>query len=124
MHKRILVVDDDPVIRVLIEEYLSNQGYEVMVVADGSECLDTLSDFQPDILVLDLIMPELNGVDVLKSVRANPNTEKLPVLMLSANTDTEAVTDSYKVNANKYLQKPFNLKEVLDAVKALGEERS
>jgi DNA-binding response OmpR family regulator len=123
VNKKILIVDDDPVIRVLIEEYLTNQGYDVRVVADGIECLSEIPGFDPDLVVLDLIMPRMNGVEVLKNLRSNPDTSRLPVLMLSANTDTEAVTDSHHVNANRYLQKPFNLREVLDAVESLSPDR-
>jgi DNA-binding response OmpR family regulator len=123
VNKKILIVDDDPVIRVLIQEYLSNQGYDVRVVCDGGECLNEIPTFSPDLVVLDLIMPDMSGVEVLKNIRSNPSTQKLPVLMLSANTDTEAVADSHHVNANRYLQKPFNLREVLDAVEALSPEQ-
>ena len=122
MSKRVLVVDDDPVVRLLVNEFLSSQGYEVQAVESGSECMDTLSQTKPDVIVLDLLMPEMNGIEVLKKIRGNPDTAKLPIVMMSSDFDTEAITNSYHVNADGYVQKPFGMRDILSALKSVDDE--
>ncbi|MDC0357997.1 response regulator [Oligoflexia bacterium] len=120
--KKVLVVDDDPVIRLLITDYLSNSGYTVEVAESGESCIEWLKDNHTDVLLLDLIMPNMNGLEVLKNIRENPNTAQLRVVMLSANTDTEAVVDDNEVSANGYLQKPFDMREILKTFRDLEEK--
>ena len=116
MGKRVLVVDDDPVIRLLITEYLSNFGHSVEVLDNGADCLERLKGKLPDMLVLDLQMPLMNGIQVLENLRNNPSTSDLPVIMLSANEESENVAASSGETAAKFLQKPFNMKEILQMV--------
>lgn len=124
MGNKIVVVDDDPVIRILVTEYLATQGHEVEVCSSGKECLTRLSksggEVLPDIVILDLLMPEMSGAEVLQKIRNNKDTASLPVIMLSANSEAQAVTKTYNVRADSYIQKPFVIQTILDAVKLLS----
>ncbi len=124
MSKKILVVDDDPVVRLLITEFLSAQGYEVLTVESGSECIDTISFKKPDVVVLDLLMPEMNGIEVLKRLRGNPSTAAVPIVMMSSDFDTESITNSYNLSADGYVQKPFGMRDILSAVEDVTTEQS
>lgn len=121
MGKKILVVDDDPVIRSLVTEYLTNFGHTIQSADSGALALDRLSHEKPDIVILDMMMPEMNGAQVLDRMRRDPNTAKLPIIMLSANNDiAEMVSANTSAHADCYLQKPFVLREVLLAIEELS----
>lgn len=122
MSKRVLVVDDDPVVRLLVNEFLSAQGYEVQTVESGSECLNQVTEKKPDFVVLDLLMPEMNGIEVLKKLRSNPNTSEVPIVMMSSDFDSEAIANSYNVSADGYVQKPFGMRDILSALKEVEPE--
>ena len=116
MNQKVLVVDDDPVVRILVSEFLSAQGYEVNAVSSGEACLSQLPAVAPDVLVLDLLMPEMTGIDVLKRLRTDPKTATLPIVMMSSDTESESLVTSHQVTADVYVQKPFGMKEILHAV--------
>lgn len=121
MSKNVLVADDDPVVRILISEFLAGKGYQVETLESGEECLRRLDGRLPDVLVLDLLMPDMTGIEVLRHLRDNPRTSALPIIMLSADTDTEALASANNVSANVYVQKPFGVKEIVLAMeKALS----
>jgi CheY-like chemotaxis protein len=122
MSKKVLVVDDDPVVRLLVNEFLSSQGYEVLTVESGTECMNAVTDKKPDVVVLDLLMPEMNGIEVLKRLRDNPNTASLPIVMMSSDFDTRDITSSYNLSADGYVQKPFGMRDILSAVKEVAPE--
>ncbi len=116
-----LVADDDPVIRTLVGEYLSSMGYDVTMSANGEECLKCLTEALPDVLLLDLLMPDMNGVEVLKNIRANAAMAKVPVIMLSANSDTQLVANKSDVAANAYLEKPFEMRSIIETITKVCE---
>ncbi len=116
MAEKIMVVDDDPVVRILVTEFLTSQGYSVNVVENGEECLRSLKETRPDILLVDCIMPDINGFDVIRSVRNNPQTADLPIVMMSSEIDTEALAHTHNVSADAYVLKPFGMREILMAV--------
>lgn len=115
MAHTILVVDDDPVIRMLVSEYLGLYGHTVEVLDHGSECIQKLKASRPDILVLDMLMPDITGQEILATLRADPETAGIPVIMLSADMHM-ANHSGVSARADCYLQKPFNVKEVLAAI--------
>jgi CheY-like chemotaxis protein len=119
MSKTILVVDDDPVIRTLLVECMSCFGHKVSAVESGAMCLDSLKGELPDILFLDLQMPDMTGLEVLKHIRANDKTARMPVIMLSANSDSAAVNSDDQAKATCYVQKPFNMKDILALLETL-----
>lgn len=120
MGKRILVVDDDPVVGVLVTEFLTPHGYEVTVRQSGGEGLSQLKEALPDILIVDLMMPDMTGIDVLRAVRADPQSAQLPVIMLSANNDQGQGIQGYDVQPDRYVEKPFKVPAMLQAIKELG----
>ena len=119
MAKRILLIDDDPVIRTLISECLSCFGHNVHSAASGAEGLAQLKAERPDAIIVDFQMPEMSGLEVLTHIRANPDTNTVPVLMLSANIDDKVLKNNPSVQANHYLQKPFELKELIGMIERL-----
>ena len=116
MTQQIMVVDDDPMIRFLVQEYLTAVGYSVTACGGGAEALGSLQNFTPDLIILDLQMPEMNGLEVLENLRGSPGTEKIPVLLLSANA-SDAKSES-GATADHYLEKPFQMSDFLAAVKS------
>lgn len=113
---QIVIVDDDPMIRFLVQEYLKASGFTVEAFESGKDALAALDTLTPNLVVLDLQMPQMNGIEVLEHLRANPSTANIPVLMLSANAG-EAQTMSTVV-ANAYLEKPFQMHALLAAVES------
>ena len=116
MTKRVLLVDDDPVVRILLGEFLSSRGHEVASMASGEECFNHLAEQIPDILVLDYQMTNISGLEVLKTLRADPRTKDIPVILLSANNDTEKTANKQNVHADHYLLKPFELAEMAEMI--------
>jgi DNA-binding response OmpR family regulator len=120
MCKRILIADDDPVIRVLVGEFLKVNGYDAILVETGGACLAELEAGLPDLLLLDLMMPDMTGIDVLVKVRENPQLSQLPVVMLSAHEDSDTfVTAQGSARPDAYLTKPFDLRHMIDTVSRL-----
>lgn len=120
--KHIVLVDDDPMIRMLVQEYLKAFGFEVSAFDSGADALSALSKTVPDLLVLDLQMPGMNGLEVLEKVRSDPRTEPVPVLMLSANAGEAQAMPG--IMADQYLEKPFQMKAFLEAVESTQRAQS
>lgn len=122
MGKRILIVDDDPVIRTLVCDCLGMLDLELTAVEDGTSCLNALAQegFRPDLIILDLFMPDMSGLDVLKKIRGDASLASIPVLMLTANSDTHEVAASMNIAANEYLGKPFVMKDLMGTVMRLS----
>jgi CheY-like chemotaxis protein len=116
MSKQILIVDDDPMIRFLVQEYLSASGFQVTACSSGSEALSVFASSPPDLVVLDMQMPEMNGLEVLARVRELPHGESVPVLLLSANASEARSEDG--PNPDQFLEKPFQMSDLLEAVKS------
>src|SRR3954452_6777522 len=104
----VLVVDDNESIRSLLERVLRSQGHMVMTAASGREALELLRTHPIDLVVLDVMMPEMSGIEVLEQIKANPATHEIPVLVVSADTDTDKVVTCINLGAEDYLVKPFN----------------
>lgn len=115
----VLVVDDDPGLRSLLAEYLGGRGLEVQLAADGREAMTRLRAGAVDLCVLDLMMPGMDGFEVLAAVRREPSLAALPVLMLTARgEDTDRIV-GLELGADDYLAKPFNPRELLARIKAV-----
>jgi DNA-binding response OmpR family regulator len=114
---RILVVEDDAAILEALREKLRLEGYEVISARDGEEARDRLADVPPDLVILDLMLPKLDGLSVLKWLRKR--TAELPVLILSARGREEEKVEGLRAGADDYLAKPFGLKELMARVEAL-----
>ncbi|MGT2802472.1 response regulator transcription factor [Streptococcus henryi] len=114
---KLLVVEDDRVIQKLISTRLKQDGYSVLLASDGQEALDLLSSTQVDLVITDLMMPHLDGLGLIKALRAaNYN---LPILIVSAKGQLEDLEDGFELGADDYMVKPLVLKELSLRVKAL-----
>lgn len=115
MKPRILVVDDDASLAEMLTIALSNEGFEPFVVGDGSLALDAVRDLRPDLVLLDLMLPGMNGIDVCRAIRAESG---VPIVMLTAKSDTVDVVLGLESGADDYMVKPFKHKELVARVRA------
>src|ERR1035438_3821702 len=122
MAKRILGVDDERHIVRLIQVNLERAGYEVLTAADGQQALETVAKEHPDLIVLDWMMPQLNGMETLKRLKANPATADIPVIMLTAKSQDADVFKGWQSGVDCYLTKPFNPMELLTFVKRIFQD--
>jgi CheY-like chemotaxis protein len=109
----VLVADDSLTVRMEIRDLLEAHGYEVCLVRNGRECLDFLEEEMPDLVLLDLVMPEIDGIEVCKRVKSAERTMEIPVLLLTAAGDIEDKVRGLKAGAEDYLTKPFEEAELL-----------
>jgi two-component system, OmpR family, alkaline phosphatase synthesis response regulator PhoP len=121
MPKKILVVDDERQIVKLVEINLHKAGYTVVTAYDGVEALEKVDSEKPDMIVLDVMMPRMNGFDVLKRLQANPATEHIPVIMLTAKAQDADIFAGWQSGVSSYLTKPFNPRELLTFVQRIFE---
>lgn len=116
MNNKILVVDDDNEIRNLLEICLSNEGFSVVKACDGQDALDILEKEDVQLIILDVMMPKLNGIEVCSKIRRTLN---IPILMLSAKSEDMDKIQGIMTGADDYITKPFNTLELIVRVKAL-----
>jgi two-component system alkaline phosphatase synthesis response regulator PhoP/two-component system response regulator VicR len=121
MPLKILVCDDERHIVRLIQVNLERQGYTVITAFDGKEGLEKVRADKPDLCVLDVMMPYMDGFEVLKNIRRDPETENLPVIMLTAKAQDKDVFEGYHYGADMYLTKPFNPMELVTFVKRIAQ---
>jgi DNA-binding response OmpR family regulator len=119
---QILVVDDDPVIRQLLADLLDMEGHEVRLAVDGLAAVRELEVFRPDCVVLDVMMPGLDGYGVLRSVR-DQDGDPVPIIMLTASAELGSAERAWAQGVDYYLAKPFRADEVLDLVNGLLRDR-
>jgi CheY-like chemotaxis protein len=115
---RLLVIEDEPLLLNDVVELLTYAGFDAFGAATGAEGLRLLPEVRPDLILCDVMMPELDGHEVLRAIRANPMTAKLPFIFLSAVTDPSSREASIAEGANLYLTKPFTHTDLLDAINA------
>jgi len=113
MAKTILVVDDERHIVRLVEVNLARAGYEVVSAYDGVEALEKIEESIPDMIVLDVMMPRMDGFEVLKKLQAAPEYKDIPVIMLTAKAQDADIFKGWQSGVSSYLTKPFNPKELL-----------
>ena len=112
----VLVVDDDPVIQKLLRVNFEMEGYEVLSAPDGAEGLERARTASPDIIILDVMMPRMNGLEVLAALKADASTEAIPVILLSAKAQAGDVQAGIDRGADDYVTKPFDPLDLLDRV--------
>lgn len=118
MSERILVVDDDREIVRLVQGYLRQAGYEVLTAYDGESAVQTLRREQPDLLVLDLMLPDVDGWDITRFVRGQSLLQAMPIIMLTARVDDMDKIIGLELGADDYMTKPFNPRELVARVRA------
>jgi two-component system alkaline phosphatase synthesis response regulator PhoP/two-component system response regulator VicR len=125
MAKKILAVDDEKHIVRLVQINLQKEGYEVLTASNGREALDKMAEETPDLVVMDVMMPEMDGFEALQSMKANSATANIPVIMLTAKAQDADVFRGWQSGADLYLTKPFNPGELITFVKRiLGQAAS
>ena len=113
----ILVVDDEELIHSYLQKKLSKLGYTVFVAKDGEEALDQAFANLPDIILLDVKLPKLNGIETCKRLRVDQRTKNTPIIMLSAKAQSEEIRTGLEAGANRYLPKPIGFPDILKEIK-------
>jgi len=116
--KKILIIEDHNQMRQLIERHLKKEGYLVLGAGDGTEGLAMAKEHIPDVIISDIVMPGLNGYEVLKEIRADLHTTHIPLLFISSKADTTEIRHAMNLGADDYLTKPVQIKELMHAVHA------
>lgn len=116
MAGRVLIIEDDAKIRMLLKEYLEGNDFEVITLADGNNALDFINSESPDIVILDIMLPGKNGLEVLKEIRQK---NSIPVVMLTAKGEDADRIVGLELGADDYLPKPFNPRELLARMRAV-----
>jgi len=124
VHERILIVDDEAPVSNLLEQALRQEGYEVMSAADGMDAMNRLTAFQPDVVIMDIMMPRLDGVQATRLLRRNRSHADTVIIALSARTDEAAREAMREAGANLYMRKPFTIARLVDHVRQLLDARS
>ena len=119
MGRKILVVDDEPVLVETIAYNLEQAGYQVTTAADGSSALEAAHRETPDLIILDIMLPEMDGLEVCRQLRRESNTTTTPIMMLTAKGDEIDKVVGLEVGADDYVTKPFGRRELLARVRAL-----
>jgi DNA-binding response OmpR family regulator len=116
---KILVVDDDLDIRKLLRLVLAAAGYQVMLAEDGDQALRRMAEEEPDLMLCDILMPNLDGYETLAAVRGNPTHHGLPVLIISAKGEAQAVQRALEAGADGYFIKPFQMRDLVAEIQRL-----
>lgn len=117
--ERILIIEDEEAIAELIAESLKRQGYQVLIAYDGDQGLDLVFETLPDLLILDLMLPKLDGWEICRRLKEERNTRDILILMLTARRDERDVIEGLELGADDYVSKPFSLSELSARIKAL-----
>ena len=123
--RNIMVVDDNPDIITIVKTILEGKGYQVLSASSGQELLNLLADRKPDLIILDIMMPEMDGLEVLGRLKAVTETASIPVILLTAKVQYEDVLGGYKLGADYYITKPFTSTQLVNGINLLlGESKN
>ena len=112
----ILVLEDDPSVQMLMRKQLTAHGYRVTTASDGLDGLMKLEAVKPDLIICDVMMPNLDGIEFVKAVKGHGDTQRIPVIFLTAKTDPRSMIDGINVGARFYVTKPFAIDDLLSKV--------
>ena len=123
--KTIMVVDDNPDIITIVRTILEGKGYNVLSAYGGAELLPRLEEQKPDLIILDIMMPQMDGLEALTRLKGAPDTSPIPVILLTAKVQYEDVLGGYKLGADYYITKPFTSTQLINGINLLlGEGTS
>ena len=123
--RRVMIVDDDADARALMEEILTDEGYELIKVSNATEVGLKAAQLSPDLILLDFLMPELNGFDVCRALRSNELTRSIPIMAVTCLNKEDDIERIFECGADEYLPKPFRVEQLQDKVQELiGKGRS
>ena len=117
--KKILVVEDDRDISELITYNLEREGYEIACLYDGSQVVEFVRKRKPDLIVLDLMLPEVDGIEICRTLKSDANTKHIPIVMLTAKSEEADVVVGLQMGADDYIPKPFSPKVLVARIKAI-----
>jgi DNA-binding response OmpR family regulator len=123
MAKRVLLAEDEPNIVESLTFLLERAGFEINAEANGRRALETVLSDAPDVLILDVMLPDLDGYEILRQVRADPRTAELPILMLTAKGQKEDRETALECGADLFITKPFSNSDIIDAIEQLAAGR-
>lgn len=115
----VMVVDDEPMTRTLLQLMLAPADCEVDEAEDGLEALEKIKDKLPDVMILDVMMPNMDGITLCRVLRDDARTADLPIILLSAKTNAEAIQEGLLAGANKYLTKPVSRHDLVSSIEEL-----
>lgn len=121
MSKKILVVDDEEMIRRFLSIQLPKCGYEVKEAIGGIQALERLAEEDFNLIICDILMPIMNGWQLLKKIRENPKTKDIPVIVLTAKDEDSDMLKGYELGANYYITKPFDIFEILSGIQMISQ---
>jgi DNA-binding response OmpR family regulator len=122
MPKEILIVDDEPSIVVPIQFLMEQQGYNVLVAENGEDALDAIYKYKPDLILLDIMLPRIDGYEVCEIVRLNPDYRGIKIIFLTAKGREVEIAKGLALGANAYITKPFSNTELVAKVKELLDD--
>jgi DNA-binding NarL/FixJ family response regulator len=122
--KKLLLIDDDPNLILLVKDYLEFRGYEVVTAENGREALDVLESATPDMIICDVMMPEMDGYSLVSTIRSEPKTSWIPVLFLSAKGQSQDRVKGLNIGADVYMVKPFEPEELVAQVESSLKQAS
>ena len=117
--KKIVIVDDEPNIVMTLEYTFKKHNFEVYIARDGSEALEILEEVIPDVIMLDVMMPKVDGYQTLKSIKENNKLKDTKVVFLTAKNKASDIEKGLKLGADKYITKPFSVKKIVSEIKEL-----
>ncbi len=118
-NRTIMVVDDERELVAVVRTMLEEKGFNVRCAYDGTQVFDVLKKQKPDLVILDIMMPQMDGLEVLTRLKGNPATASIPVILLTEKVDDEDVVVGYKRGADFYIPKPFTKNQLLDGVNSI-----
>jgi DNA-binding response OmpR family regulator len=121
MPKEILIVDDEPSVVVALQFLMEQQGYDVLVAKRGEDALEMIYKYKPDLVILDIMLPGIDGFEVCEIVRLNPDYRDIKILFLTARRDEEEIANGLALGANAYITKPFSNEKLVAAVNEVLE---
>lgn len=119
MKHKVLIVDDNPDSIAIMRSILESRGYDVAAAQSGAEALDFLQRETVNLVLLDIMMPEMSGIEVLQRIKDNAATGRLPVILVTAKTQDEDVLSGYQYGADYYITKPFTAKQLLYGIELI-----
>jgi len=114
---RILIVDDEEDVRVFLKKRLERHNFKVATAATGVECLDRIGEFNPDLVLLDIVMPYMDGYEVARKLKQDPKARDIPILMHSVRKETDSIFKSMKLGSIDYVIKPMDFDKLLKVIK-------
>jgi diguanylate cyclase (GGDEF)-like protein len=123
MSQRILVIDDDPQTSQIVRTWFNGEPYEILDAANGEQGLDLARTRRPDLILLDLRMPDINGLVVAQELKSDPETQAIPVIMLTACRDVDAKVKAFSAGTDDYITKPFEFEEVGARIRSMLKKR-